>query len=73
MLFVIAAEPTVRGLQLGTLNALLFLGLALAWRYRHRGWVVAVALPAVVIAKLFNRDHVSPEGDTPPRAGAVAA
>jgi hypothetical protein len=47
------AEPVVRGLQLGTLNAWLFLGLAVAWRYRDRARRVVVALSAVIVAKLF--------------------
>ena len=49
----LAAEPVVRALQLGTLNAVMLFGLAVAWRFRHRSSVVALALGAVIGAKLF--------------------
>ncbi len=49
----LTAEPTVRALQLGTLNPLLLLGLAVAWRFRRHGVLVVAALVAVVVAKLF--------------------
>ncbi|MGN6608649.1 MAG: glycosyltransferase 87 family protein [Jatrophihabitans sp.] len=50
---VLLLEPTIRGLQLGTLNAWLFLLLALAWRFRRRPAVLVTALAAAIIAKLF--------------------
>lgn len=53
IMLTLTAEPVVRGLQLGTLNVWLLLGLSLAWRYRERGLVVVAALTAVVVAKLF--------------------
>lgn len=46
-------EPAVRALQLGTLNSLLLLGLAVAWRFRRQPVVVVTALVAAVVAKLF--------------------
>ena len=46
-------EPAVRALQLGTLNPLLLLGLAVAWRFRRHAVVVVAVLVAVVVAKLF--------------------
>ena len=49
----LTAEPAVRALQLGTLNPLLLLGLAVAWRFRRHAVVVVAVLVAVVVAKLF--------------------
>lgn len=46
-------EPVVRALQLGTLNPLLLLGLAVAWRFRRQAVTVTVALVSVIVAKLF--------------------
>ena len=46
-------EPVVRALQLGTLNPLLLLGLAVAWRFRQRPVTVVLVLVTVVVAKLF--------------------
>lgn len=53
IVLALTAEPVVRALQLGTLNVWLLLGLALAWRHRHRTAVVVAALAAVIVAKLF--------------------
>lgn len=49
----ITAEPVVRSLQLGTLNAWLLLGLATAWRYRDRAVPLTAALGMAITAKLF--------------------
>lgn len=50
---VLAAATTIRGFQVGSLNGLLFLGCILAWRYRHRPTLVALALTLVVGSKVF--------------------
>lgn len=53
VLVAIAAEPTVRGLQLGTINVWLLLGLAVAWRYRQRTGMLIAAVVVVIVAKVF--------------------
>jgi hypothetical protein len=45
--------PFVYGMELGTLGPLLVLGAAVMWRWRDRLWPPALALAAVVIAKVF--------------------
>jgi hypothetical protein len=45
--------PVIGAVRLGTFTPLLLLALAVAWRYRDRRWVVALALTAGVVAKLF--------------------
>jgi hypothetical protein len=45
--------PVASGLMLGALTPLLVLGAAAAWRFRARVWPVALAIAAVVSAKLF--------------------
>jgi alpha-1,2-mannosyltransferase len=50
---VLAAATTVRGLQVGTLNAFLLLGCVAAWHFRARAGRTAVALALVVVPKLF--------------------
>jgi alpha-1,2-mannosyltransferase len=52
VVLVLAAATTIRGFQVGSLNALLFLGCVLAWKLRDRR-VAAVPLTAVIAAKLF--------------------
>jgi glycosyl transferase family 87 len=49
----LASWPFVYGLELGTLGPLLVLGVAALWRWRDRLWPPAMALAAVVIAKIF--------------------
>jgi hypothetical protein len=44
---------TLGALRLGTFTPLLLLGLAVAWRFRHRPAVVASAVGVLVVAKLF--------------------
>lgn len=53
LLAVLLASPTLDGLQMGTVNAALFLGLALAWRWRDRVAVVAPAIALLIALKLF--------------------
>jgi alpha-1,2-mannosyltransferase len=48
-----ASIPVIGAVRLGTFTPLLLLTLAAAWRYRERRWVVAAALAAGVVAKLF--------------------
>jgi alpha-1,2-mannosyltransferase len=45
--------PAQFAVELGTISPLLALGLALLWRFRDRRGVTAVALAALVVAKLF--------------------
>jgi hypothetical protein len=45
--------PVVHSLRLGQVNELLVLGVAVAWRWRERLWPPAIAVSAVVVAKLF--------------------
>ncbi len=45
--------PAVFGTWVGNVSPLMLLGCALAWRYRDRLWQPAVAVAAVVAAKLF--------------------
>ncbi len=37
----------------GSISAFLFLGTALAWRYRARTWPLAIAVGSIVVAKVF--------------------
>ena len=45
--------PVLHGLRLGALTPLLVLGVAAAWRWRDHLWRPALAIVAVVTAKLF--------------------
>jgi hypothetical protein len=45
--------PVVHGLMLGAMTPLLVLGTAAAWRYRDRLWPPAIAIAALIAAKLF--------------------
>jgi alpha-1,2-mannosyltransferase len=53
IVLVLAAATTIRGFQVGSLNALLFLGCVLAWQYRDRPTLAAAPLTLVVGSKLF--------------------
>jgi alpha-1,2-mannosyltransferase len=44
---------TIVGLQMGTLNALLFLGVAALWRFRDRPLVTVAILATIIVSKLF--------------------
>jgi hypothetical protein len=50
---VLAASCTVTGLQMGTLNALLFLGLVTLWRVRDAPAATAAVAALLVYSKLF--------------------
>ncbi|WP_239334322.1 glycosyltransferase 87 family protein [Frankia sp. CiP3] len=50
---VVMASCTITGLQMGTLNAVLFLGLAALWRCRDRPVSAGMIAAAVIYAKLF--------------------
>jgi hypothetical protein len=50
---VLAASFTITGLQMGTLNAMLFLGLAAAWRFRDSPVAAGAATALIVYGKLF--------------------
>lgn len=50
---LLASWPTVYALWLGTLNPLLLLGTAAAWRWRDHIWGPAVAVSSVIVAKIF--------------------
>lgn len=52
-LVVLTAATTIRGLQVGSLNAFLLLGCVVAWRYRDRARLAGAALALVIGAKLF--------------------
>lgn len=47
------SAPLFAGAGLGTVSPLLLLGVAAAWRYRHRAATVGLAVAWVVTAKLF--------------------
>jgi alpha-1,2-mannosyltransferase len=50
---VCASAPFVGTLAVGTLSAFLALCAAVAWRYRDRRWIVAVAIVGAVVTKIF--------------------
>jgi len=50
---VLVMSTTIVGLQMGTLNALLFCGMAALWRFRDRPWIAAAVLTALTVSKLF--------------------
>ena len=50
---VLLSSPTLDGLQLGTLNAVLFLGVCLAWRWRDRPLHAGITLGVLVMLKIF--------------------
>lgn len=51
---VLTSSAAIVGLQMGTVNAWLLLGLAVAWRQRDRwGWLAGIVLGSVVAVKLF--------------------
>ncbi|MCM3887482.1 glycosyltransferase family 87 protein [Frankia sp. R82] len=50
---VLAASTTVIGLQMGTLNALLFAGLALAWRTRDHPLACGTVVALAIYSKVF--------------------
>jgi alpha-1,2-mannosyltransferase len=45
--------PVIESVTLVTVSSLLALGLAVAWRYRDRRWVAAVAVAGIVAGKVF--------------------
>jgi alpha-1,2-mannosyltransferase len=49
----LASWPVVLGLRLGGLTPLIMLGAAIAWRWRDRVLVPALAIASIVVAKLF--------------------
>lgn len=50
---VVVSSTTIIGLQMGTLNAFLFLGLAVGWSQRRRVVVAGAAIGFVAVSKLF--------------------
>ncbi len=50
---VMMASCAITGLQMGTLNAVLFLGLTALWRYRDHPITAGVLAAGVIYAKLF--------------------
>lgn len=50
---VLFAAPTIDGLQMGTLNAILFLGVCVAWRWRDRPAHVGVTIGVLVTLKIL--------------------
>jgi hypothetical protein len=51
--WALVSWPALNGFGLGTVNPLLLLGLAAAWRWRERVWRPATAIALVVVVKLF--------------------
>jgi hypothetical protein len=49
----LASMPMASSIMIGTLSPFLALGAAAAWRYRDRRFVVAMAIAAVVVTKIF--------------------
>jgi alpha-1,2-mannosyltransferase len=50
---VLFAAPTLDGLQMGTLNAVLFLGLCVAWRWRDRPAVTGFTIGVLITLKVL--------------------
>ncbi|MGH8860019.1 MAG: glycosyltransferase 87 family protein [Jatrophihabitantaceae bacterium] len=50
---VLASAPTLDGLQMGTLNAFLFLGVCLCWRWRDRAPAVGVTIGVLITLKIL--------------------
>ncbi len=50
---VLLASPTLAGLQLGTIDALLFCGACAAWRWRSRPACVGLAVGLLITLKMF--------------------
>jgi hypothetical protein len=48
-----AALPIMAAVSVGSISTLLFLGVAVAWRYRDTTWRLAAVVAALVVAKLF--------------------
>lgn len=48
-----AAFPVLHGISFANVTMLLVLGVAVAWRYRDRPWIVGVAVAALIATKLF--------------------
>jgi hypothetical protein len=51
--FVLLSSSCLHGLQLGTVNAFLFLALAAMWRFRRRAGALGAAAGAAIALKLF--------------------
>ncbi|MDA8080718.1 MAG: glycosyltransferase 87 family protein [Actinomycetota bacterium] len=49
----LAASTTIVAWQMGTLNPLFVLGLATAWRFRSKAFVIGAVVSSVAFAKLF--------------------
>lgn len=49
----LATMPLLFGITYGNITMVLLLGLAAAWRWRHRTWPCAVAVAALIVLKLF--------------------
>jgi hypothetical protein len=49
----LAALPVLSSITIGTLSTAIALGAAIAWRYRDRRFIVAAAVGALVVIKLF--------------------
>jgi hypothetical protein len=50
---VLVSLPILQGLIFGNITLLLLLGVGVAWRYRDRAGVVALAVAALIASKLF--------------------
>lgn len=50
---VVLAAPTLDGLQMGTINAILFLGVCLAWRWRDAPALTGLAVGVLIALKVF--------------------
>jgi hypothetical protein len=50
---VLISWPFIYGLYLGAVGPFLILGLGVAWRFRDRLWPPAIAIAAIVAAKVF--------------------
>jgi hypothetical protein len=50
---LLLSVPVLQTIGLGTVEPLLVLALALAWRYRDRNWLGSAALGVAIAAKLF--------------------
>ena len=53
IVLALVSAPTLQGLWLGNIDAVLLIGAALVWRWRARLWPLAIATSSTIVAKLI--------------------